>query len=108
MIKNILDKINLEELTQEEQAFVTRVLTREQEKEEKKAKVKAEKMVQNQEIIDAMNELLDKQGQFTASEVFDALDGKYTIQRVSYVARELAPVKSIDNPLYAVKLYERA
>ena len=108
MIKNILDKINLEELTQEEQAFITRVLTREQEKEEKKAKIKSEKMVQNQEIIDAMNELLDKQDQFTASEVFDALDGKYTIQRVSYVARELAPVKSIDNPLYAVKVYKRA
>ena len=108
MVQNILDKINLEELTQEEQAFVTKVLTREQEKEEKKARIKSEKMVQNQEIIDAMNELLDKQGQFTSSEVFDALDGKYTIQRVSYVARELAPVKSVDNPLYAVKVYERA
>ena len=108
MVENILDKINLEELTQEEQAFVTKVLIREQEKEEIKARVKAEKMVQNQEIIDAMNELLDKQDQFTASEVFDVLDGKYTIQRVSYVARELAPVKSIDNPLYAVKVYKRA
>lgn len=108
MIKNILNKINLEELTQEEQAFIVRVLTREQEKEEKKAKVKAEKMAQNQEIIDAMIELLNKQDQFTSSEVFDALDGKYTIQRVSYVARELAPVKSVDNPLYAVKVYERA
>ena len=108
MINNILQKLNLEELTQEEQAFVTRVLTREQEKEEKKAKAKAEKMVQNQEIIDAMDKLLDKQDQFTASEVFDFLDGKYTIQRVSYVARELAPVKSVDNPLYAVKVYKKA
>lgn len=64
-------------------------------------------MLENEEIISVMNDLLDKNGKFIASEVYEVLDGKYTIQRVSYVARELANVKAVDNPLYAVKVYEK-
>ena len=108
MVQNILDKINVEALTEEERVFVTKTLQKAHEQQVKKAKEKAAKLIENEEIISVMDDLLEKNGQFIASEVFEALGGKFTIQRVSYVARELANVKATDNPLYAVKVYTRA
>lgn len=107
MVQNILQNINMEALTEREKEFVIRTLEKAHEQEVKKEQVKNAKLIENEEIISVMNDLLDKNGHFIAKEVHEALDGKYTIQRVSYVARELADVKATDNPLYAVKVYTR-